>query len=292
MTDTMVIASLNSSAKNCGGTNTTTGQASVYGTHFRDAFASDTDGMVVLSLNEPTVETTGYYTVVAGTPKFTSAGSISMATLNDEAIIEQDYFVKGCTGLPITSPVVTGTNVTYSSGARWGNHDIYFQIDTGSGWNGTWVNLTGANLNSFSASIDPAVGFKLKYRIVCAVAATNNVLVYIRISTTSTLAAQTANLYPLDTVTVAVTVKDSSTLAAMQNARVRITTDVGGYMVLEGVTNASGILTGTTQYASHAITGTVRRATVASGTLYKPGSISGTTTSSGFSATVLLIADE
>ena len=292
MTDTMVIASLNSSAKNCGGTNTTTGQASVYGTHFRDAFASDTDGMVVLSLNEPTVETTGYYTVVAGTPKFTSAGSISMATLNDEVIIEQDYFVKGCTGLPITSPVVTGTNVTYSSGARWGNHDIYFQIDTGSGWNGTWVNLTGANLNSFSASIDPAVGFKLKYRIVCAVAATNNVLVYIRISTTSTLAAQTANLYPLDTVTVAVTVKDSSTLAAMQNARVRITTDVGGYMVLEGVTNASGILTGTTQYASHAITGTVRRATVASGTLYKPGSISGTTTSSGFSATVLLIADE
>jgi hypothetical protein len=98
--------------------------------------------------------------------------------------------------------------------------------------------------------------------------------------------------YPLDVVPVSVTVKDSATLAAVQNARVRITTDVGGYVVLEGVTNASGVLTGTTEYASHAITGTVRRATVADGTLYKPGSIAGTTTSAGFSTTVLLIADE
>ena len=72
----------------------------------------------------------------------------------------------------------------------------------------------------------------------------------------------------------------------------RILTDVGSNLVLEGLTNASGVITGTTQYGADAITGTVRRATAANGTLYKPGSISGTTTSAGFSATVLLISDE
>lgn len=290
--DTLTVADLNASVKNCGGTNTVTGQTSVYGTHFWDAFTGDTAGRVIYQANEPTAETAAYYTAVAGTPKFTSAGGLVLAALNDEVIVEQDYFVKGCTGLPSTTPVVTGTNVTYVSGPDWGNHDIYFQIDTGSGWSGSWLDLTGANLNSFNASISPSTGFKLKYRIVCDTASTTNLISYIRIATTSTLAAQTDNLYPLDTVPVTITVQDSATLALVQNARIRITTDVGGYVVIEGVTNASGVLTGTTEYAAHAITGTVRRASVADGTLYKPGSISGTTTSAGFSATVLMISDE
>lgn len=91
---------------------------------------------------------------------------------------------------------------------------------------------------------------------------------------------------------VTITVKDASTGAAVQNARVRILTDVGSNLVLEGLTDASGVLTGTTEYADNAVTGTVRRATDAYGTRYKPGSISGATTSAGFSATVLLISDE
>lgn len=209
--DIMTLADLNSTVKNCGGTNTVTGQASVYGTDFWDVFTSDTAGCVVLSMNEPTVETAAYYTAVAGTPKFTSAGGLTMQALNDEAIFEQAYFVKGCTGLPNTAPVVTGTNVTYVSGPDWGNHDIYFQIDTGSGWNGSWLDLTGANLNSFNASISPSTGFKLKYRIVCDTASTTNLISYIRIATTSTLVAQTDNLYPLDTNTVTFTGLPSGT---------------------------------------------------------------------------------
>lgn len=195
--DIMTIASLNSVARGCGGTNTTTGQASVYGTHFWDAFISDTAGRVVLSLNEPTEVTDPYVTVVSGTPRFTSAGNLSMPTVGDEIIIEQDYRVLGCTALTNTAPVVTGTNVTYSSGARWGNHDIYYQIDTGSGWNGTWNDLTAANLSG--ETISPSVGFKLKYRMVCATANTGNLLTYIRIATTSTAQDQTDNLYPLAT---------------------------------------------------------------------------------------------
>ncbi len=220
MGDTMVVASLNTAVKNCGGTNTVTGQASVYGTHFRDAFTGDTAGRVVLAMNEPTAETAGYYSVVAGTPKFTSAGGLVLAALNDEVIIEQDYYVKGCTGLPNTAPVVTGTNVTYVSGPDWGNHDIYFQIDVndGSGWNGSWLDLTGANLNTFDASIDPDLGFKLKYRIVCDTASTTNLISYIRISTTSTLAAQVANLYDLDQYTLTLTGLETGSKVAFLDA--------------------------------------------------------------------------
>ena len=65
MADTMVLASLNSVIKGCGGTNTTTGQASVYGTHFWDIFTSDTAGRVVLSLNEPTEQTAQYVNYVS-----------------------------------------------------------------------------------------------------------------------------------------------------------------------------------------------------------------------------------
>lgn len=214
--DVLTVADLNSKVKNCGGTNTTTGQASVYGTHFWDAFVGDTAGHVVLSLNEPTAETMGYVSIVAGTPKFTSAGNVAMPSVGDEVVIEQDYFVKGCTALTNTAPIITGTNVTYVSNARWGNHDIYYQIDTGSGWNGTWLNLTATNLATHS--ISPSVGFKLKYRIVCAVANTGNLLTYIRIQTTSTLVAQTDNLYPLDTVTL--------TLNNLEvGARVRVVAD-------------------------------------------------------------------
>jgi hypothetical protein len=297
--DTMTVQALNSIVRNCGGTNTVSAVSSVYGTHFWDAFTSDTEGRVILSMNEPTEDTDGFVTVVAGTPRFTSAGGLTMPTLNDEIIIEQSYFVKGCTGLPNTAPVVTGTNVTYVSGPDWGNHDIYFQIDVndGSGWNGSWLDLTGANLNSFTGDIDPDLGFKLKYRIVCDTAATNNLISYIRISTDSTLTAQTNNLYPLDTVPITVTVLDVLTGDPIQNARVFIEADSGGPAsagedILTGLTNASGVITGTTEYVSQPVVGKVRRASAGYGTLYKTSPISATIDTDGLALTILMIPDE
>lgn len=200
MADTMVVANLNSVIKSSGGTNTTTGQTSVYGTHFWNIFTSDTVGRVILSMNETTAETSSLVTTVAGNPQFTSAGNLYMPAVDDEIIIEQSYFVKGCVSLPNTASVVTGTNVSYSSGASWGNHDIYYQIDIGEGWNGTWKDLTPTNLSG--ESITASTGFKLKYRIVCNTTSTTNLLTYIRILTDSTLTAQTNNLYPLDTITL------------------------------------------------------------------------------------------
>lgn len=202
--DVMIIAGLFSVAKNCGGTNSTTGQAAVYGTHFLNAFTSDTEGRHVLAMNEPSEETAQYVTYVSGNPRFTSAGSVVMLTVGDEIIWEQDYYALGCSALTNSNPVISGTNVTFSADARWGNHDLFFQIDKGAGFNGTWLNLNTATL-ALHDDINPAIGFKLKIRAVCAVAATNNLLTYIRINTTSSLAAQIANLYPLDTNTVTLT---------------------------------------------------------------------------------------
>jgi len=109
--------------------------------------------------------------------------------------------VLGVTGFTNTAPVVTGTNVTYVSGPDWGNHDIYFQYDIGAGWNGSWLDLTATNLSGVGA-IDPSIGVKLKYRIVCDTAATTNAITYIRVQTDSTAAAQENNLYPLDQLTL------------------------------------------------------------------------------------------
>jgi hypothetical protein len=201
--DTVALADLTASLKGCGSTNSTTGQTAVYGTHVTDFFTADTTGRVVLGFNENNASTSAYVTKVAGTPKFTSAGNLVLAAVGDEVIIEQHYYAIGHTALANIAPTITGTNVTYSSGARWGNHDIYYQIDTGSGYGGTWKNLTAANLSG--ETISAVTGFKLKFRFVGATASTTNLLTYIRIDTVSTLAAQVANLYPLDINTVSLT---------------------------------------------------------------------------------------
>jgi hypothetical protein len=288
MADTIAITSLNSVAKNCGGTNTTTGQTSVYGTIFWDSFTSDTAGRVVLSLNEPTLETNSLVTTVSGTPKFTSAGNLVLATGGDEVIIEQSYFVLGCTALTNTAPIVTGTNVTYSSGPTWGNHDIYYQIDTGSGYGGTWKDLTSTNLSG--ETISASTGFKLKYRLVCATTATTNLLTYIRIATDSTLASQTDNLYPLEVVPVTITVVDKNNVAIAnaQTAVYRADTDT---QLMNEDTNASGVATENVEYSGNTSIYIRVRKSSDGFTKYYPASTVGTLTSSGYTTTVALIED-
>ncbi len=201
--DTLALASLNTRARAMGGTNSVVAQTSVYGTHVSDYFLGDTLGRVVLILNEPTAATTSNVSIVAGNPRFTSAGGLTLQATTDEITITQDYYALGHTAFANIIPVVTGTNVTYSSGARWGNHDIWYDIDTGSGFGGTWKNFHHSVLSL--ETIDPAVGFRMKYRLKCAVASTSNNLQFIRFQTVSTLAAQTDNLYPLDTNTLSFT---------------------------------------------------------------------------------------
>jgi hypothetical protein len=202
--DTMTLVSLNSVGKNLGGTHTTAGQASVYGLHFFDAFTSNTVGRITLAMNEPTAATTPFVTVVSGNPKFTSAGGITMEQIGDEVIWEQSYFALAITGFAGSVPVITGTNVTVGTGPVWGNHDIYFQYDVGNGFNGSWIDFNGSELGAVTG-FDPAKGVKLKIRVVCNTANATNLISYIRATTESTLAAQIANLYPLDVTILNVT---------------------------------------------------------------------------------------
>jgi hypothetical protein len=202
--DVITRADLNSTLRNCAGTNTVAGQASVYGSFFSDAFTSDTSGRVWLMMNEKTTETNTFQINVAGSPKFTSAGNLVLAVVGDEVIMEMNYRVLGVTSFANVIPTVTGTNATFSANARWGNHDIFYQIDKGLGYGGTWINFNQANLFAVT-DLSPSAGFKIKFRLVCAVAATTNLLTYIRFDTVSTLAAQTNNLYPLDVATVELT---------------------------------------------------------------------------------------
>lgn len=228
--DAMQTADLNGHFKNGAATPGVVGQASVYGTMFYDSFVSDTVGRVLLAMNEATAETAAYQTLVSGTPQFTSAGNLVLNNVGDEVQWEMDYWCLGSTALANALPDISGTNVTFASAARWGNHDLYFQINKGSGFGGSWIDLNQTNL-ALETGIDPAIGFKLKIRAVCAIAATTNLLTFIRINTVTTLADQSANLYPLDTATVTVN-------GLVAGSRVKATKVSDGSVLFNGVETA------------------------------------------------------
>jgi hypothetical protein len=200
--NTLTPVTLNSSYKGIGySLNTTTGQTSIYGTHWSDIFVSDNLGRIFVAMNEPTSTTIANNTLtkVGSTGGFTSTGSLSLQTSGDSYITITDYYFKGHVALTNTVPVINGTNVTYVSGARWGAHEIKYQIDTSGVWNGIWKDFNATNLSAEPIS---TTGFKLQYKIDCVSANATNLVTFIRIETSSTSAAQVANLYDLDTNTV------------------------------------------------------------------------------------------
>ena len=193
--DTSVMAALNAIEKNVQMTSATTGQVSVYGTHWRTRFTSTTAGFTEILCNEPTALSAPQCFVSGGSPQFNSSGSVLLTKIGDQVTWEMPFFAKGYTAFTNSAPTITGTNVTYSSGARWGNHDLEFQVDTGSGYGGTWLALTAANLiaNTFTSTN----GYKLKLRATCAVANAGNVLTNLRVAMTTTAIARKGTLYPL-----------------------------------------------------------------------------------------------
>ena len=156
-----VLNALNCNARGLRGTNPTTGAVSVYGTHFYDTFVSTTEGRMVFLGNEGTALSGSKFQVTSGTAKFTATGQCKLTTVGDEVTWEMDYFWLGITALNNAVPTFSGTNSA--------NHVIEFQYDTGSGWNGSWLTATGANLSGVGA-ITPATGIKLKVRARCGTA--------------------------------------------------------------------------------------------------------------------------
>lgn len=200
--DTTVLPALNAKAKNCGLTSATTGQVSVYGTHWNTRFTSTTAGFLEILCNEPTASSAAQCAITAGTPQFNSSGQVLATVVNQAVVWETDWWVIGFTAFTNSAPTITGTNVTYTSGAHWGNHDIHYALDTGSGY-GAWKDLTAANLSG--ESISASAGFKIKVRVTCATANATNAITNMRIAMTTTNSAQGDNLYPLSVNTVTFT---------------------------------------------------------------------------------------
>jgi len=211
--DTSVVAGLNAIVKNSGLTGATTGQVSVYGSHWLTRFTSATAGFAEILCNEPTASSALQCYESGGTPQFNSSGSVLLTKVGDSVTWEMPFFAIGYTAFTNSVPVITGTNVTF--GTRWGNHDIEFQVNTGNGYGGTWLNLTAANLTA--QTFNSSTGFKLKIRATCAIAAAANVITNMRVNLTTTATEQSTNLYPLQTVNLSLTgIQDGSDIVILQ----------------------------------------------------------------------------
>lgn len=193
--DSIALNSLNTFSRGLACTPAVTGLTAVYGTHLLDTFTSATTGRVLIIANEPTSTSAAQCAVTGGSPTFTSTGNVKLINVGDQVTWTMDWFARGHTALANIAPTFTGTNAA--------NHLFEFQWDLGVGWNGVWTTVTGANLAAVGA-IDPAIGFKLKIRATCTVAATTNAITYYRIDTVSTSGAQ-ANQYPLPGISLSLT---------------------------------------------------------------------------------------
>lgn len=156
------------------------------------------------------------------------------------------------------------------------------------------ADVNGAVDDTVSVAVD---GVKLKYQFTATGTQTNMTMFIV--DTTTTLDDQLNNLHPVDQnfVTVSVNVKDATSQANIENARVLLEAASGGDLavgtdILSGTTNASGIIQDTAfLYTSdQPVSGKVRRATT--GTLYKTLDITGTITESGLQINGFMIRDE
>lgn len=194
--DTSVIASLNTIAKAVSLTGATTGQTSVYGTHWKDSFTSATVGKIEILCNEPSAETAAQCAITSGLPQFNSAGQVALTVVGQQVTWEMPHFARGHTALANLAATLTGTNT--------GNVTYEFQCDKGTGYGGSWLTLNAANLTAQGA-IDPAIGVRLKVRATCATANAGNLLTNIAIPTVTTSVAQGGNPYSLDVLTLTLT---------------------------------------------------------------------------------------
>jgi hypothetical protein len=168
----------------------------VYGTHFWDAFTSDTTARLAIAFTEKTLvyPSNASYVVNSGNPRFTSQGSLVATTVGDSVTWTWAYAILGWSGLATFG--LSGTNML--------NHSFEYDLDKGNGFSGVFKPVSNANLAA-ETGISPTVGFIPKIRMTVTTTAASNKLDSFSINGTTTLALQNAALYPLDTATLSVT---------------------------------------------------------------------------------------
>jgi hypothetical protein len=103
-----------------------------------------------LVMNEATSDTTGVYTIDAGSTAFTSAGGLYMPAVNDQITFELPYYLIGHTGFPIAEAVMAGGTIS--------NYNIYYSIDKNDGngfssYKNLYYQRTGAGGASSSTNV-------------------------------------------------------------------------------------------------------------------------------------------
>lgn len=168
------------------------------GVHFYDNFISATAGRFVFLPGSLISATSSAYATlnidtsnpVAG---FTSS-TLMLPSVGDSITIETPYFIKGHTALAAANPTISGASV--------GNMVMEYDVNTGSGYSGTWKVMNSTN---FAAeTINPA-GTKMKVRVRTITANNANSITSIYCSTVTSVTDQANNLYDLDVVNLSFT---------------------------------------------------------------------------------------
>ena len=168
--------------------------AACYGWAIHDGFRSDTTGYIVALMIPDTIATSTSVTITAGDPKLMRDGTLDMVS-GDVIEFEQHYFALGHTGFPGTYTSTVGASSWNAN--EWTNVTVDFQYDTGTGWSGTWISArTSSNWTGITDTTD---GVKLKFRLTATGTQTNMTMFIV--DTTTTIAAQKANPYPIDQTT-------------------------------------------------------------------------------------------
>lgn len=231
--------------------------ANVYGTHFVDCYPSTTTGRVAIVMNAPSPLTADLVTRSSGA-RFDGSGGLMLFAVNDTCTWEQDYYMIGHTGFD-GAPVMAGGTAS--------NYLIEYSIDLndGTGWS-DFEEATEANLEANNASIDAALGFKLKVRITCDTANTAAITsVYFGTTSTTTTQAYQYKIYETPVVVHAI---DATTLAAIAGAAIYIEAGTGGEYTAgaeigRGTTDSSGNCTIIVKHdAAQQINGVARKSSV------------------------------
>ena len=223
--------------RKCGSAGFNTAPSSNLGTHWIDYFTSDTAGEIAWFGCGPSPATSGSNYLVAtpnqGTGYITSSAAISLDTQGDYAFSETDYWIKGHTSFKNQAPTTYGTVTGLV---------FYYDLDTGSGFSGTWKQATGANLSA--ETISPS-GFKMRLKVLQnSTGVSTTLMTEIKFFTNSTLSAQTSNMSALDTNSLTLT-----GLAVGSEVRAYVGTDPATSVEIGG-TESTGSSTFSFQHSS------------------------------------------
>lgn len=138
--------------------------SSAFGSHYLSGFTSDTEGKLILFMNEPS--TTSIQYINSDNAKFTGGGYLTLPKAGNYCEWEWSYTILGFTAFAEALPTIT--NATAS------NFKIEISVDTGSGYSNYIEMIYGDELLAFNP-LSPSDGFKIKVKLTALTNNTNTV---------------------------------------------------------------------------------------------------------------------